>query len=107
MQQKPLEFYKMLKMLEQLKQLEKIEIGGNSSESMGSLYKTRDIKLIAPHTDSGEETESSIELKAGSNNIGIYAKGASTVNFDGITPKIIGGEGQKNCLSQQREVLLI
>ena len=77
----------------------KIEIGGNSSESMGIYAKQGKLELIAPHTDSGE-TESSIELKAGSNNIGIYAKGASTVNFDGIT-KIIGGEGQKIALATE------
>lgn len=77
----------------------KIEIGGNSSESMGIYAKQGTLELIAPHTDSGE-TESSIELKAGSNNIGIYAKGASTVNFDGIT-KIIGGEGQKIALATE------
>lgn len=77
----------------------KIAIEGNSSGSMGIYAKQGTLELIAPHANSGE-TESSIELKAGSNNIGIYAKGASTVNFNGIT-KITGGEGQKIALATE------
>ncbi|WP_338968867.1 autotransporter adhesin RadD [Fusobacterium nucleatum] len=77
----------------------KIEIGGNSSGSMGIYAQQGTLELIKPHATSGE-TESSIELKAGSDNIGIYAKGASTVNFDGIT-KITGGEGQKIALATE------
>ena len=77
----------------------KIEIGGDSSESMGIYAKQGTLELIAPHADSGE-TESSIELKGGNNNIGIYAKGTSTVNFDGIA-KITGGEGQKIALATE------
>ena len=77
----------------------KIEIGGNSSGSMGIYAKQGTLELIKPHVDSGE-TESSIELKAGSNNIGIFAKGASTVNFNGIT-KITGGERQKIALATE------
>ncbi|WP_339019924.1 autotransporter-associated N-terminal domain-containing protein [Fusobacterium animalis] len=77
----------------------KIEIGGNSSESIGIYAKQGTLELIAPHADSGE-TESSIELKGGNNNIGIYAKGTSTANFDGIA-KITGGEGQKIALATE------
>ena len=77
----------------------KIEISGDSSESMGIYAKQGTLELVAPHADSGE-TESSIELKGGNNNIGIYAKGASTVNFDGIA-KITGGEGQKIALATE------
>ena len=77
----------------------KIVIEGNSSGSMGIYAQQGTLELIKPHATSGE-TESSIELKAGSNNIGIYAKGASTVNFDGIT-KITGGEGQKIALATE------
>ena len=77
----------------------KIEIGGNSSGSMGIYAKQGTLELIAPHANSGE-TESSIELKDGKNNIGIYAKGTSTVNFDGIA-KITGGEGQKIALATE------
>ncbi|WYD30334.1 autotransporter-associated N-terminal domain-containing protein [Fusobacterium polymorphum] len=77
----------------------KIEIGGDSSESMGIYAKQGTLELIAPHADSGE-TESSIELKGGNNNIGIYAKGTSTVNFDGIA-KITGGVGQKIALATE------
>lgn len=77
----------------------KIVIEGNSSGSMGIYAQQGTLELIKPHATSGE-TESSIELKSGSNNIGIYAKGASTVNFDGIT-KITGGEGQKIALATE------
>jgi len=77
----------------------KIVIEGNSSGSMGIYAKQGILELIKPHADSGE-TESSIELKAGSNNIGIFAKGASTVNFNGIT-KITGGERQKIALATE------
>ena len=75
----------------------KIEIGGNSSESIGIYANQGTLELKAPHADSGE-TESSIELKSGSKNIGIYAKGGSTVNFAGVA-KITGGEGQKIALA--------
>ena len=75
----------------------KIEIGGNSSESIGIYANQGTLELKAPHVDSGE-TESSIELKSGSKNIGIYAKGGSTVNFAGVA-KITGGEGQKIALA--------
>lgn len=77
----------------------KIEIRGNSSGSMGIYAKQGTLELIKPHADSGE-IESSIELKAGSNNIGIFAKGASTVNFNGVT-KITGGERQKIALATE------
>ena len=75
----------------------KIEIGGNSSESIGIYANQGTLELKAPHADSGE-TESSIELKSGSKNIGIYAKRGSTVNFAGVA-KITGGEGQKIALA--------
>ncbi|MEX6495430.1 autotransporter-associated N-terminal domain-containing protein, partial [Fusobacterium animalis] len=73
--------------------------GKNASESMGIYAKTGTLELIAPHANSGE-TKSSIELKSGNKNIGIYAKGTSTVNFDGDI-KITGGEGQKIALASE------
>lgn len=77
----------------------KIVIEGNSSGSMGIYAQQGTLDLIKPHAESGE-TESSIELKNGSDNIGIFAKGASTVNFQGTT-KITGGKGQKVALATE------
>ncbi|WP_298974894.1 autotransporter adhesin RadD [uncultured Fusobacterium sp.] len=77
----------------------KIVIEGNSSGSMGIYAQQGTLDLIKPHAESGE-TESSIELKNGSDNIGIFAKGASTVNFQGTT-KITGGKGQKIALATE------
>ncbi|WP_390891557.1 beta strand repeat-containing protein, partial [Fusobacterium necrophorum] len=83
-----------------------IEIKDNSEESMGIYANKGTLNIVKPDSGTEEVGESYLDLKTGKKNIGIYAKGASIVNFDGVT-KITGGEGQKIALATDGSIIIL